>query len=299
VEQLKKKIYKYIIYNMKYELSQNIVEPLTLKRGKTYIVTAPVKVFSKLTIEDDVNIYIRNDSSSELCGTSGNGLTFASSSQLHANEVDFFSCNYSNEKVNEAVNGGLVFNGTIGPLLEIPNSFAYSTNPSNFVATKIRCHYLGGSVKVDLSSSETSDSITINNCNSDEWNINSVSVKNGGGTSLVTNQSQLDFEYVAIEYPSGDYGLEVTNSTITVTKGLKIKNGEDGGLIEMNTDQTDNANPLCYVKLPNNTKVYLNGEWVDGVVVVSKSLPQPSDGPYFFKNCTACGQSYIFPAVIA
>lgn len=282
---------------MKNEISQHIVNPRTLKKGKCYVITAPVNVYSKLTIEEDVKIYIRNDSSSETCLSTGNGLTFLASSQLIADEVDFYACNCHNELVNEAANGGLVFNGTIGPLLDDIGNFAYKTHPSNFVATKIRCHYLGGSATVDMSSTETADAITINNCNSDEWNVKSVSIKYAGGNALVTNQSQLDFEYVAIEYPTGN-GLEITNSTLTVTKGLKVKNGEAGELIEMNTDQTDNANPLCYIKLPNNTKVYLAGEWVEGVEVVSKSLPQPSDEPYYFKNCTSCGQSYIFPAEI-
>ena len=64
----------------------------------------------------------------------------------------------------------------------------------------------------------------------------------------------------------------------------------------MNSDQNDDSNPLCYIKLPNNTKFYLTGEWVEDVVVLSKSLPTPTDNePYYFKNCTACGQSYIYP----
>ena len=58
------------------EISQDIVDPTTFKSGYVYIITNPINVTSKLTIEDNVNIYLRNGAA--------NGLTFDASSELHA-----------------------------------------------------------------------------------------------------------------------------------------------------------------------------------------------------------------------
>ncbi len=270
---------------MKKEISQPIVKPTTLKSGHTYVITAPVTVAARLTIECDVTIYIRNDNSS------ANGLTFSSSSELIAEEVNFFACDDKNEKVNEAQNGGLTFNGTIGPNGTGNN---YNTNASNFVAKKIRCNYLGGFGATSVEGSGAS-ALTINNCNNDEWNIDSVSISYSGGNGVTINESQVEFDFLSIQFPSAD-GLSVENSTLTINKGLKIKNGDSGVLIHMEADQNDVTNPLCYVKIPNHTKVYLDGPWdVTDVKIVSKALPEPTPD-YYYRDCTSCGQTYVFPA---
>lgn len=287
---------------MRIEINNPILRPKTFKKGKCYIITNKVMVYSKVHIEDGTIIYIRNDSTSENGHeTTGCGLVFAASSELIVDgEVNFFACNSKNEKINEADNGGLIFNGTAGPILDsINNEVAYNTKASKFVAKKIRCHYLGGST-LGGSPPDKAASITINNCNDDEWNVESVSIKYSGGNGLTVNQSQIDIDYVSVENTSGDYGLEVTNSTTHVNKGLKIKNGEGSALINMNKEQTDDNNPLSYIKLPNHARVYLEGDWVDGVKVVSKSLPQPKDlvgettSPYYYRGCIDCGQSYMY-----
>jgi len=131
---------------MKKEISQDIVKPTTLKSGHTYVITAPVTVFSKLTVECDVTIFIRNNESGD---TVANGIIFDTSSEFIAEEVNFFACDDKNEKINEANNGGLVFNGSIGSDGATGNN--YNTLPSNFVAKKIRCNYLGGFGAISLS----------------------------------------------------------------------------------------------------------------------------------------------------
>jgi hypothetical protein len=72
----------------------------------------------------------------------------------------------------------------------------------------------------------------------------------------------------------------------------------------MTTNQALDTSPLSYIKLPANTKVYLDGLWASAsgvpavsVKIVSNSLPQPVAGSaYYYKQCTECGQSYIFPS---
>jgi hypothetical protein len=295
VEQIKKKIYKYIIYKMKCktkEISQNIIDPTTFKSGYVYIITAPITVSSKLTIEDNVDVYLRNGA--------GNGLTFASSSELHAGCVNFYASDDRNVIINVANNGGLVFNGTAGPTVgPLPAlAVAYNTVPSNFVAKKLKLNYIGGWQV----SAVATDAITINNVNSDEWSVDSVSSAYSGDEGVVVNDSTINFNYLSITNPAGD-GLEINDSIVNVYKGLKVQ-VDNGRLIQMATNQALDTSPLSYIKLPANTKVYLDGLWASAsgvpavsVKIVSNSLPQPVAGSaYYYKQCTECGQSYIFPS---
>ena len=274
------------------EISQNIIDPTTFKSGYVYIITAPITVSSKLTIEDDVDVYFRNGA--------GNGLTFASSSELHAGCVNFYASDDRNVIINVANNGGIVFNGTAGPTVgPLPAlAVAYNTTPSNFVAKKLKLNYIGGWQV----SAVASDAITINNVNSDEWSIDSVSSAYSGDEGVVVNDSTINFNYLSITNPTGD-GLELNDSIVNVYKGLKVQ-VDNGSLIQMTTNQALDTSPLSYIKLPANTKVYLDGLWASAsgvpavsVKIVSNSLPQPVAGSaYYYKQCTECGQSYIFPS---
>lgn len=279
------------------EISQNIIDPTTFKAGYVYIVTAPVVVSSKLTIENGVEVYVRNGAA--------NGLTFKSSSELHAECVSFYASDDRNVKINLANNGGIVFNGTAGPTTGPTPALAvaYDTEPSNFVAKKLKLNYLGG---YQVSAVPT-DALTINNCNADEWNIQSVSSAYSGDEGVTVNDSTINLNYLAVTNPAGD-GLEINDSIVNVYKGLKAQ-VDNGSLIVMNSDQALDTNPLSYIKLPTHTKVYLDGAWVASsgtpavsVKIVSNSLPQPvSTGTaeqraYYYKDCTECGQTYIFPS---
>ncbi len=279
------------------EISQNIIDPTTFKYGYVYIITAPITVSSKLIIEDDVDVYFRNGAA--------NGLTFAASSELHAGCVNFYASDDRNVIINVANNGGIVFNGTAGPTSGATPALAvaYATTPSNYVAKKIKLNYIGGW----LVSAIPTDALTINNCNSDEWNIQSVSSAYSGDEGVVVNDSTINLNYLAITNPVGD-GLEVNDSIINVYKGLKVQ-VDNGNLIVMTSNQALDTNPLSYIKLPVHTKVYLDGAWVDAsgtpsvsVKVVSNNLPQPvstgtaAQRTYYYKDCTECGQSYIFPS---
>jgi hypothetical protein len=294
VEQFKKIIYKYIIYKMKKEISQNIVNNTTLKAGHTYVITKPVTVSAKLTIEDNVNIFILNNVATD---TAGNGLTFATSSELIASEVNFFACGDNMEKINVANNGGLVFNGSAGPIV---TSAAYDSTPSNFVAKKIRCNYLGG---FDPAGSPATllDALTIANCNEDEWNVESVSSYYSGNDGVVIKQSTIDFDFLAVQYPSAN-GVTNVNSIVKINKGLKVVN-DNNYLFNMSSNQLLVANPLSYIKLPVHTKVYLDGTWgsnAQNIKVVTKSLPTPGvqTAAYYYKDCTTCGQTYIYPTAV-
>ena len=274
------------------EISQNIIDPTTFKSGYVYIITAPITVYSKLIIEDKVDIYFRNGAA--------NGLTFASSSELHAGCVNVYASDERNVIINVANNGGITFNGTAGPTAgTLPAlSVAFATTPSHFVAKKLKLNYIGGWQVSALAT----DALTINNCNADEWAIESLSCAYSGDEGVVVNDSTINFNYLAITNPSGD-GLESNNSIINVYKGLKVQ-VDNGRLIQMTTNQALDTSPLSYIKLPSGTKVYLDGTWASAsgspavsVKIVSNVLPQPTaGGPYYFKACTACGQSYIFPS---
>jgi hypothetical protein len=276
---------------MKKEISQNIVNNTTLKAGHTYVITKPVTVSARLTIEDDVNIFILNNVTTD---TVGNGLTFATSSELVACEVNFFACGDNMEKINIANNGGLVFNGSAGP---ITTTAAYNSTPSNFVAKKIRCNYLGGFDPAGAPALKL-DAITIANCNEDEWNVKAVSSYYSGADGVVIKQSTIDFDFLAVQYPSAN-GVTNTNSTVKINKGLKVVN-DNNYLFNMFSNQLLVANPLSYIKLPVHTKVYLDGTFgsnAQNIKVVTKSLPAPGieTVQYYYKDCTTCGQTYIFP----
>ena len=279
------------------EISQNIIDPTTFKSGYVYIITAPITVSSKLTIEDGVDVYFRNGAA--------NGLTFTTSSELHAGCVNFYASDDRNVIINVANNGGIVFNGSAGPTAgPLPAlAVSYSTTASNFVAKKIKLNYIGG---WQVSAIPT-DALTINNCNSDEWGIESVSSAYSGDEGVVVNDSTINLNYLAITNPVGD-GLEVNDSIVNIYKGLKVQ-VDNGNLIVMTSNQALDTNPLSYIKLPSQTKVYLDGTWVAAsgipsvsVKIVSNSLPQPvstgteAQRAYYYKDCTTCGQSYIFPS---
>jgi hypothetical protein len=196
-----------------------------------------------------------------------------------------------------------VFNGTAGPTVGPTPALAvaYDTDPSHFVAKKLKLNYLGG---FQVSAVPT-DALTINNCNADEWAIQSISSAYSGDEGVVINDSTINLNYLAVTNPAGD-GLEINDSIVNVYKGLKTQ-VDNGSLIVMNPDQALDASPLCYIKLPAHTKVYLDGAWASttagvSVKIVSNSLPQPvSTGTpvqraYYYKDCTECGQSYIFPS---
>ena len=270
------------------EISQDIINPTTLKGGYVYIITAPISVTSVLTIEDNVDIYLRNGDA--------NGITFESSSQLHAKCVNIYSSDDRNIMINVANNGGIVFNGTAGPSVTSAST-AFATTPSHFVANKCRLHYCGGFVV----SGAAADALTINNCNADEWGIESVSSSYSGDEGVVVNDSTINFHYLSITNPVGN-GLESNNSIINIYKGFKVQI-DTNSLITMTTNQLLDTSPLSYIKLPEHTKVYLDGLWAAAsggvsVKIVSKSLPTPTNSTvYYFKGITDCGQSYIFPSL--
>ena len=279
------------------EISQNIIDPTTFKSGYVYIITAPIVVSSKLTIEDNVDVYFRNGAA--------NGLTFVASSELNAGCVNFYASDDRNVIINVANNGGILFSGTAGPSTGATpvNAVAFATTPSKFVAKKIKLNYIGG---WQVSAVPT-DALTINNCNADEWLIQSVSSAYSGDEGVVVNDSTINLNYLAITNPTGD-GLEVNDSIINVYKGLKVQ-VDNGSLITMSSNQALDINPLSYIKLPSNTKVYLDGTWAAAsgtpsvsVKIVSNNLPQPvstgtvAQRAYYYKDCTSCGQSYIFPS---
>ena len=274
------------------EISQNIIDPTTFKAGYVYIITAPITVFSRLIIEDNVDIYLRNGAT--------NGITFDASSQLEAGCVNVYASDDRDVIINVANNGGVVFNGTAGPTTGALVAFAtaFNVNPSHFVAKKLKLNYCGGFIV----SAVATDALTINNCNADEWAIESISSAYSGDEGVVVNDSTINLNYLSITNPIGD-GLESNDSIINVYKGLKIQ-VDNGRLIQMVSNQALDASPLSYIKLPTNTKVYLDGLWASAsgipsvsVKIVSNSLPQPTAGAaYYFKACTSCGQSYIFPS---
>ncbi len=276
------------------EISQNIIDPTTFKSGYVYIITAPITVSSKLTIEDNVDIYLRNGAA--------NGLTFAASSELHAGCVNVYASDDRNVIINVANNGGIVFNGTAGPITgtQAPSASqtAFAVSPSNFVAKKLKLNYVGGWVV----SAAPTDALTINNCNADEWGIQSVSSAYSGDEGVVVNDSTINLNYLSITNPAGD-GLEINDSIVNVYKGLKVQ-VDNGRLIQMATNQALDTSPLSYIILPAHTKVYLDGVWASAsgspavsVKIVSNNLPQPvADSAYYYKDCTECGQSYIFPS---
>ncbi len=274
------------------EISQNIIDPTTFKSGYVYIITAPITVSSKLTIEDNVDIYFRNGAA--------NGLTFASSSELHAGCVNVYASDDRNVIINVSNNGGIVFNGTAGPTTGPTPALAvaFSTTPSHFVAKKLKLNYIGG---WQVSAIPT-DALTINNCNADEWGVNSVSSSYSGDEGVVVNDSTINFNYLSITNSTGD-GLELNDSIVNIYKGLKVQ-VDSGRLIQMATNQALDTSPLSYIKLPAHTKVYLDGTWASAsgtpsvsVKVTSNNLPQPVSGStYYYKDCTECGQSYIYPS---
>lgn len=271
------------------EISQNIVDPTTFKSGYVYIITQPITVSSKLTIEENVDIYFRNGAN--------NGITFQSSSELHAGCVNFYASDDRNVIINTSNNGGIVFNGTAGPSV-IGTGTAFDTDASHFVAKKLKLNYIGGWVV----SAAATDAVTINNCNSDEWAVESVSSAYSGDEGVVVNDSTINLNYLSITNPVGN-GLEVNDSIVNVYKGLKVQ-VDNGSLITMASNQSIDTNPLSYIKLPAHTKVYLDGLWATAsgsplvsVKIVSNSLPEPTSGTaYYYKDCSECGQSYIFPS---
>jgi hypothetical protein len=270
---------------MKKEISKDIVNDTTLKAGHTYVITNYVRVFAKLTIEDNVNIFILNNA---ITDTVANGLVFLTSSELEAGEVNFFACDNNMEKINFAYNRGLNFYGSAG-------RNAYNATPSKFVAKKLRLNYLGGF----NAGSFKYDPAYIYGCNEDEWKVKAYISNYSGDEGIVISLSTITFDFISIKYPSTN-GMTMFNSIVKINKGLKVINNNNF-LFSLSFNQLLVARPLCYIKLPVHTRVYLDGPWgsvVQNIKVVTKSLPTPTNASeYYYNDCTTCGQTYIYPTV--
>jgi hypothetical protein len=268
---------------MKIEISKDIINDTTLKSGYTYVITKYVRVFAKLTIEDNVNIFILNNAVTD---TIANGLDFLTSSELEAGEVNFFACDNNMEKINFAYNRGLNFYGSAG-------RNAYNAIPSKFIAKKLRLNYLGG---FDAKTFKY-DPVYIYGCNEDEWEIKAITSNYSGDEGIVISLSTITLDFISVKYPSTN-GISMVNSILKINKGLKVINNNNF-LFSLSFNQLLAASPLCYIKLPVHTKVYLDGPWgsaAQNIKVVTKSLPTPTNASaYYYNDCTKCGQTYIYP----
>jgi hypothetical protein len=146
--------------------------------------------------------------------------------------------------------------------------------------------------KVEYSSSTDNDSITVLGCNNDEFTIEFVYIEESGDNGIDIVQSQITINNLIVINP-GEDALNMDSSTLTVVNTLillvPLTKIYDRDIFDFEVDTGNSVlkiNQYCYVEIL--------GIFGDQTTLVSNDLPPPTEGVYIYKGVTKNGQSYIY-----
>lgn len=283
---------KYIIQIYSY-IKKNTV----FNNKNIYVINGEIHVLKgvSLTIENNTLIYIKNGKFSQ-SSLKKSALIFDSGSALLAETVYFIACDKQNNRSTITDNGGVWFCGTLNGEKETIKTH-YGTQPSYFIAKKIYAYYLGSmdSLKqqnLQLEPSTDNDGITILGCNNDEFSIEFLYVEESGDNGIDIVQSYITINNIIVINP-GDDALNIVSSSLTVVNTLilnvSLTKVYDRDIFDIEVDKGNSfikINQYCYVEIL--------GIFGDQTTLVSDDLPQPTKDLYLYKGTTKNGQSYIY-----
>ena len=255
------------------EINENIFINTKFYKKNIYVINGQicVKTGVKLTIENNTKIFIKNGLFRDIFNTDfiRSKLIFESGSILKAKKVYFKACDENNSPVKVAENGGIYFVGNSLLTEKDLITTDQTALPSYFKAKLISTSYLGSA---DLSTViDDYDAITILGVSEHEWKIKNIYSEYSGDDGLDVQNSNITVESVKVIVPEED-GLNIVSSTINITKKLEINMGI--------TDKTDrdifdleNDTRYSLIRLLNKCKVNINGIFGDQLILSSTDLP--------------------------
>lgn len=278
------------------EIKSNISKNTKFTQNNTYVIIGEIHVLSGITlsIENNTLVLIRNgDFPSSVIKKSA--LIFDTGSSLNTGNVYFKAGNDKNIGVAVANNGGIWFVGSANNVQKDGISANFSTQASNFVASKIFTYFLGSKdpvKKVLAEPSADQDSITALGCGNNEWNIQEVIISNSGDNALDVVESYITVNNVNVNNP-GEDAINVQSGKIDVVQRLKAivasTPSNDKDIFDFEAD-----NGISSLRIAKGVKTQISGIFGDQLDLVSNDLPQPTDKLYNYKGITSKGQSYVY-----
>jgi hypothetical protein len=286
------------------EINENIYENTKFYNQNIYVINGEIRVKTgtKLTIEDDTEIFIKNGLFKDEFNTDfiRSKLIFESGSILKADKVYFKACDSKNCVVKVAENGGIYFVGT--SLFTEKDSIATNQDAplSYFKANLINTSYLGSadlvSVAEDieyLSNIDDYDAINVLGVSNDEWKIKKIYSEYSGDDGFDVQNSNITVKSIKVIKPTED-GLNIVSSTVTITKKLEINMG-----ITDNTDRDifdlENDTRYSLIRLLKRCRVNIYGIFGDQLILSSQDLPPfKCTVEYKFWGRSENGETLIF-----
>ena len=263
-------------------ISRNITQNKMFSNKKIYLITQEVHIRPgvQLRIQDGALVYIVN-------GPIAKGkvkraaLHFDQGSALRASRFTLKAANQNGKPEKHADNGGIWFYGNYASGAK--DGYSVQSNPrkrlSKFIALELKTFFLGRqepmtknrSKKVDAESrNDDLDAVSILGVGPKEWGIQSIKSYYSGDDGLDLTNSNISIDKVYIKKPTED-GLNLSSSRIQLKKSLQIDMGEEGTDRDLFDLETDDGG--SFVEIHRGCKINLDGIFGDQLVLSSTDLP--------------------------
>ena len=278
------------------EITKNISHNTTFSKGNSYVIIGEIHVLSGVTLRIDPNVavYLRNGNFPKSV-LKKSVLIFDTGSSLSAGNAYFKASDQNNNPVGKADNGGIWFVGSAANIDKDGISASFSTQQSNFVASKIFTYYLGSYdpvVKEVLEPSADQDSVTVLGCGSYEFFIQEIISFNSGDNGIDVVESYINVNNINVQNP-GEDAINVQSGKINVCQRLTalvpLSAVKDRDIFDFEAD-----NGVSSLRIAKGVQTNLLGIFGDQLDLVSDDLPQPTNKLYKYNATTKNGQSYIY-----
>ncbi len=262
-------------------ISQDITRDTVLRRGLTYVVEGEVhvRVGATLTVEDGVTILIRNGyRPKRTIDTSA--LIFDSGSSLNAGKIVLGSADESGNKVTKALNGGVYFCGSYRTATTDGISSTAGRPPSLFKASCIIADHIGRPDPQkgdgDDNTLDDIDAVSIIGMGENEWAISTVESICSGDDGIDITNSAITLDNLVVMAPTED-GINVTSSSIIVRKNCTVLMSRSDTVDREIFDFEIDNGPVR-LSMPQGAFATLSGYWgncADDALLTSLDMPRP------------------------
>lgn len=286
-------------------ISRNIAQNKTLSNKKIYLITQEVHIRPgvQLRIQDGALIYIANGPIAKGKAKRA-ALHFDQGSALRAGRFTLKAANLNGKPEKYADNGGIWFYGNYASAAK--DGYSIQSNPrkrlSKFIALELKTFYLG---RPDPMAKNRSKKIAAKNQNDDldaisilgvgpkEWGIQSIKSYYSGDDGLDLTNSNISIDQVYIKKPTED-GFNLSSSRIQLKKSLKIEMGEEGSDRDLFDLETDDGG--SFIEIHKGCKMNLDGIFGDQLVLSSTDLPpiKRQNKRYVFSGRSKQSDSLIY-----
>lgn len=291
------------------EVSGSINADMNMTVDNDYMITGEVHVASgvTLTIEDNVNVLIRNGNQKKIVGKTfakKSGLIFDTGSSLVAGNLFFKACDDVGNIVSSSDNAGVFFMGSSSLWQQGQIVSNFSVKNSSFVAESIHLDYLGRMEPEINRLSPIYPALNVIGMNIYEWKVNNVISRNAASYGVRIDRSVVTLKSLEVKNFSKS-GLRLFDSRLDVIKNLSINND----ISNPRTQLFDLGQIKRIEKGPSRIRIFPNAIVnVDGLAnawfsVLSEDMPQRKVGvatsEYNFSGVLGSNQSYIYSTNIS